>query len=143
MFQFILKAFDPTTTLGPCGTFPYGYVGEHVKPCIYIKLNKIWGWEPRPVQCNEEYQGYDYDYDCPDSLRKHLNSLAAKEAGEENIWIDCYGRSVELRDSSVHAWWSLHDGRLAGTRQTRRLLRAESPTTRLQERSPYHTFHTW
>ena len=97
--KFILQAFDPTI-LGPCGSFPYGYVGEHVKPCIYIKLNKIWGWEPRPVQCGS-YSDYDYDYDnyeCPPSLKKHLNSPAAKEAGEENIWIDCYGRSVELQD---------------------------------------------
>ena len=111
MLRFIPKAFDPTTTLGPCGTFPYGYVGEHVKPCIYIKLNKIWGWEPRPVQCGS-YSDYDYDYDnyeCPPSLKKHLNSPAAKEAGEENIWIDCYGRLVELQDSSLHGE-ALHVG---------------------------------
>jgi len=93
------KAFDPTTTLGPCGIFPYGYVGEHVQPCIYIKLNKIWGWEPRPVQCDQENYGYDYNYDCPESLRKHLNSPAAKEAGEENIWIDCYGRNAADKEA--------------------------------------------
>jgi len=94
------KAFDPTI-LGPCGSFPYGYVGEHVKPCIYIKLNKIWGWEPRPVQCGS-YSDYDYDYDnyeCPPSLKKHLNSPAAKEAGEENIWIDCYGRNAADKEA--------------------------------------------
>ena len=86
--KLILQAFDPTT-LGPCGSFPYGYVGEQVKPCIYIKLNKIWGWEPRPVQCG-------LNFECPPSLRRHLNSPAAKEAGEENIWIDCYGRLIEI-----------------------------------------------
>merc|ERR1712181_168172 len=32
---------------------------------------------------------------------------------------------------------------MAGTRPTRRLLRTDSPTTQLQEQSPYHTFHTW
>ena len=98
--QFFLgQAFDPKTTLGPCGSFPYGYVGEHVKPCIYIKLNKIWGWQPSPVQCDEYHRGsYDYDYECPPSLRRHLNSAAAMEAGEENIWIDCHGRSVWLQD---------------------------------------------
>ena len=91
MFRFLPEAFDPRTTLGPCGTFPYGYVGEQVKPCIYIKLNKIWGWRPRPTQC-ENYYPYN---DCPESLRNHLNSPAAKEAGEENVWIDCNGRSVK------------------------------------------------
>ena len=138
LIKFILQAFDPTTTLGPCGSFPYGYVGEHVKPCIYLKLNKIWGWEPSPIQCESHYQGFGYDsYGCPPSLRRHLNSQAAREAGEENIWIDCYGRSVEPQDESFR------DGYVAGTRPTRRLLRTESPTTQLQEQSPYHTFHTW
>jgi len=94
------KAFDPKTTLGPCGSFPYGYVGEHVKPCIYIKLNKIWGWQPSPVQCDEYYRGsYDYDYECPPSLRRHLNSAAAMEAGEENIWIDCQGRNAADKEA--------------------------------------------
>merc|ERR1719365_177653 len=94
------KAFDPKTTLGPCGSYPYGYVGEHVKPCIYIKLNKIWGWQPSPVQCDEYNRGsYDYDYECPPSLRRHLNSAAAMEAGEENIWINCHGRNAADKEA--------------------------------------------
>merc|ERR1711874_475359 len=31
-------------TLKECGRFPYGYVGEDVRPCIFVKLNAIWGW---------------------------------------------------------------------------------------------------
>ena len=89
-----LQKFD-LSTLGPCGSFPYGYVGARVKPCILIKLNKIWGWEPAPI----EYKENPYSYDnLPRGLRNHLNSASAKEAeaAEENknIWIDCAGRFV-------------------------------------------------
>jgi len=94
------QAFDPKTTLGPCGSFPYGYVGEHVKPCIYIKLNKIWGWQPRPVQCKSDWEEYgSWSPECPPNLRKHLKSAAAIEAGEENIWIDCNGRNAADKEA--------------------------------------------
>merc|ERR1712032_1782292 len=46
------QKFD-TSVLGSCGDFPYGYVGEEVKPCIFFKLNNIWGWDPKPVQCGD------------------------------------------------------------------------------------------
>ena len=84
-----------------------------VKPCIYLKMNNILGWKPEPVKCGdpdaiaEDELPYD---DCPFTLRKvfaidhfifwhlmtnltqHLASVAAKEAGDQNIWIDCNGR---------------------------------------------------
>jgi len=82
------------STLGPCGSFPYGYVGARVKPCILIKLNKIWGWQPAPIEYKEDPYSYN---NLPKSLRNHLNSASAKEAeaAEENknIWIDCAGRN--------------------------------------------------
>lgn len=33
---------------GGCNEFPYGFVAEggQVTPCIFIKFNKIWGWNP-------------------------------------------------------------------------------------------------
>ena len=74
----------------------YPHAIAKVRPCIYFKLNNIWGWEPRPVKCGDPYVG-DHDEDgplddCPDSLREHLGSQAAKAAGPDNIWIDCNGR---------------------------------------------------
>merc|ERR1719228_3294382 len=100
--------FDYRAVLGECGDYPYGYVGEHVKPCIFFKLNNIWGWEPKPVKCGGDGDYYDDDSDdgddgeedglpkdeCPPSLTKHLFSTEAKEAGKQNIWIDCNGRNV-------------------------------------------------
>ena len=43
--------------LGACGLYPYGYgylgedriVPKDTAPCFFIKLNKIWGWEPTPI----------------------------------------------------------------------------------------------
>merc|ERR1712203_976798 len=49
-----------TATLGECGEGQYGYVvnppeegkpANLVKPCIFIKLNTIWGWVPKPYDC--------------------------------------------------------------------------------------------
>merc|ERR1711936_545660 len=40
--------FD-TATLGPCENSPYGYVGDEVTPCVFLKFNKIWGWNPTPI----------------------------------------------------------------------------------------------
>ena len=40
--------------LGPCSEYPYiHFLHSHgpkgrqdVRPCLFLKLNKIWGWEP-------------------------------------------------------------------------------------------------
>ena len=66
-----------------------------VKPCIFFKLNNIWGWEPKPVQCGDPEKiaedGEKFDF-CPETLKKHMESPAAKEAKGDSIWIDCNGR---------------------------------------------------
>ena len=66
-----------------------------MKPCIFFKLNNIWGWKPRPVKCGDPHvladDGLPFD-ECPHSLVHHLQSDAAMEARGENIWIDCRGR---------------------------------------------------
>ena len=79
----------------------YPHIIAKVAPCIYFKLNNIWGWEPRPVKCGDPY-AWEIEYDedgpldeCSESLRKHLQSSAAKEAGPDNIWIDCNGRCLD------------------------------------------------
>lgn len=76
------------STLGDCAKFPYGYVAtgvDPVAPCIFVKLNAIWGWNPEPYDCetNEE---------CPETLREHLASKEAQDAGKDNVWVDCNGR---------------------------------------------------
>merc|ERR1712128_108871 len=42
-------------TLGECAEYPYGYVGKNdsaesfAAPCIFLKFNKIFNWEPTPI----------------------------------------------------------------------------------------------
>jgi len=90
--------FDPKSALGDaCGSFPFGYVATSknnntVKPCIFVKLNAIWGWVPEPYDCASEP-------DCPESLSKHLESGEAQAAGADNVWIDCKGRYAADRES--------------------------------------------
>ena len=40
--------FD-TASLGPCANHPYGFVGDNLSPCVFLKFNKIWGWTPTPI----------------------------------------------------------------------------------------------
>jgi len=92
------KAFD-RSLLGECENFPYGYVaeeGKDIAPCVFLKLNTIWGWKPEKTTCNmteeEKAEEKKLDKDCPATLMKHLLTEDAKQAGDENVWIDCNGR---------------------------------------------------
>jgi len=89
--------FD-TTSLGFCEHFPYGYVvaspEEQVTPCIFIKLNNIWGWTPKPITCTKTKEGNKdkYHKDCPKHIYDHVKSDVGIKAGHDNVWIDCQGR---------------------------------------------------
>ena len=71
--------------LGPCSQYPYieyGYSYDYIRPCIFLKLNKIWGWEPSPID------EYDFEWgNWPQSLQEHFNSLNYYE--RENVFVDC------------------------------------------------------
>jgi len=95
------EKFEYKTELGTCGAFPYGYVATdasaEVKPCIFFKLNNIWGWEPKPVNCGDPKELADdgeYFDECPSTLTNHIKSNDAKKAKGESIWIDCNGRNA-------------------------------------------------
>jgi len=69
--------------LGPC-TAEQGYSYNKSAPCIFIKLNRIYGWIP-------EY--YDDTNDLPDNmpadLVDHIKSLPVSE--RKQVWISCNG----------------------------------------------------
>jgi len=98
------QKFDPST-LGDCGTFPYGYVaageGGKVKPCIFIKLNNIWDWNPEKVECGKNEEGEDQD-ECPEKFKEFKD----KQTDQDNIWIDCHGRNAadqeQLKDGITY-----------------------------------------
>jgi len=71
--------------LSECGIYPYGY-GADLAPCIFIKLNKIWGWEPSPITYSDDLYG-----DVSEGLRAEVLETERK-GGTEYVWIDCDGR---------------------------------------------------
>merc|ERR1711892_530256 len=72
--------------LSECGIYPYGY-GADLAPCIFIKLNKIWGWEPEPITYSEDLMMMG---DVSQGLIAEV--LERERKGDEYIWIDCDGR---------------------------------------------------
>ena len=86
------KPFHPPGTLGDCGSHPYGYYngGNPIKPCIFLKLNKIWDWNPTPIT-EEDFQREDW----PEDLKKHFDSLEDKD----EIFVDCQGRNSADREA--------------------------------------------
>jgi len=61
-----VKQFEPCTTENK-----YGYAQG--KPCIFLKLNKIYNWEP---------QVYDAPIPTmPDDLQKAINDTSIQEVG--------------------------------------------------------------
>lgn len=73
-FQNKGKCQFDLSSLGECGTSPYGYMPEDetMKPCLFIKLNKIYNFDPKPVDASNlddpmfdsmttQLKVYDYD----------------------------------------------------------------------------------
>lgn len=61
------------TRLGPCSPQnSYGF--NNSQPCIFLKLNKIYGWEP---------QFYDNVNELPDDMPKELKDHIARKPVEE------------------------------------------------------------
>jgi len=70
--------FDPAL-LGPCGTPPYGF--DQGKPCVYLKLNKIYGLK------NENFKDGELPENMPATLKSHIGSQTDKD----QTWVECHG----------------------------------------------------
>ncbi|KAH8251392.1 hypothetical protein KR032_010473 [Drosophila birchii] len=57
----------------------YGYKAN--QPCIFLKLNKIFGWTPEIFDAPEK--------DMPDDLKNVINGTAPEERNQ--IWVSCNG----------------------------------------------------
>lgn len=73
-------AFD-VTNLGPCSAGGgYGY--NRSAPCIFVKLNRIYGWMP------DFYEDVDdLPAEMPEDLANHIRSIPAAE--RKQVWISC------------------------------------------------------
>ena len=78
--------FDLDQELGDCGTFPYGFVNgdQPIKPCIFLKFNKIWEWDPKPIDDTDFTENSNW----PSTFKDHFDSLP----DQNQIFVDCQGR---------------------------------------------------
>lgn len=112
--------FNLKSALGSCSEYPYGYTVEgaqmdgqsgynpggskFAEPCLFLKLNKIFDWQPKPITCKGELKD-----DCENKLKKftkmspHLKKKIIKEnkeGGDPNyVWVDCFGRYAADQES--------------------------------------------
>jgi len=91
----------PLSALGPCVQFPYGFLAtenwENRKtppaPCIFIKLNKIWGWDPKDLQpLSDDPRFNENEEDKTRFPRAVIDKYNANGAGNKDIIVNCEGR---------------------------------------------------
>ena len=86
--------FD-TATLGPCENSPYGFVGDVVTPCVFLKFNKIWGWNPTPIGEEDFAAAAEAGNPWPEDFKAHWDAQADKD----KIWVDCQGRNAADKEA--------------------------------------------
>ncbi|XP_047987641.1 sodium/potassium-transporting ATPase subunit beta-2-like [Leguminivora glycinivorella] len=62
-------------------------------PCIFLKLNKIYGWRP------EFYEPHELPADMPDDLQQHIRGLSSANNHTNMIWISCQGETPADREN--------------------------------------------
>ena len=64
--------FDKTL-LGDCAEYPYGYGKDNFKPCVFLKMNRIWNLEPKPITAESTIDQSVVDLDTDKFLGKIEN----------------------------------------------------------------------
>jgi len=74
---------------GPC-TSENNYGFRDGKPCILIKLNKIYKWKPEPYETEDEFPE-----DIPDTIRTAFKTNIENGKPELNkrVWLECDGEN--------------------------------------------------
>lgn len=79
-------SFD-INALGPCSQFPYGFVSpdgrSQVEPCILLKINRIFNWEPQPFEVAE--------LDDIEGMSENVKQKI--RANPNQIYVDCQGEN--------------------------------------------------
>ena len=74
--------------LGKCGEDPFGLAESSPKICVYLKLNRIWGWTPRPIDAADITKaGKSWQED----FVRHWQSQDDKNF----VWINCKTKNDE------------------------------------------------
>nr|XP_029709597.1 sodium/potassium-transporting ATPase subunit beta-1-like [Aedes albopictus] len=75
--------------MGPCSA-ENGYGYNKSTPCIFVKMNRIYGWVP------EYYEIDELPENMPADLVDHIKSLPEKE--RKQVWVSCNGISPADRE---------------------------------------------
>jgi len=93
------KNFNLETELGNCGKKPYGFVVDannpEVAPCIFVKLNKIWGWVPGPLNATDfkvDDENVEKGLYPEPKYPKHVRDHVEAQGFAKKVWVDCQGR---------------------------------------------------
>ena len=88
-------------TLGDCAKYPYGFldaVNKAIKPCIFLKLNKVIGWVPKPITLDGKNSET-----LPPAFKKHVEGQNDKN----QVFVDCQGKTgldKELVEDGITIW---------------------------------------
>jgi sodium/potassium-transporting ATPase subunit beta len=75
----------------------YGY--SEGRPCILIKLNKIFWWTPEPLRDLEQgdYMYSDYPLSIKEAFTKNINE--GKEDLNNRVWLECKGANAADKEN--------------------------------------------
>ena len=72
--------------LGECGVRQYGLTSGKI--CVYLKLNRIWGWKPLPIDADDIMSAGE---DWPEDFARHWESQDNKNF----VWMSCKPKKDE------------------------------------------------
>ncbi|KAF5306354.1 hypothetical protein FQR65_LT07378 [Abscondita terminalis] len=72
-----------TNDFGPCSPPNYSY--NTSSPCVFLKLNKIFDWEPEYIDYSE-----NLPKEMPDELVDRMR-IAATKNNAKRVWVSCQG----------------------------------------------------
>jgi sodium/potassium-transporting ATPase subunit beta len=76
-----MQAFNPCTK-----EKNFGY--EEGRPCIFLKLNKIYNWIPEYYNTSSDIQS-----SMPDRLKTHISNRAKLRLDTNVVWVSCEGEN--------------------------------------------------
>lgn len=68
----------------------YGY--NNSRPCVFLKLNKIYNWVPQYYD-----DPLDLPLDMPNELREHIKKVNPSKL--QQVWVSCNGTNAEDREN--------------------------------------------
>jgi len=107
--NLVTPVFD-TATLKSCAESPYGYmpVNGKVEPCLFLKLNKIYGWKPYGVNL-ADLDSPTYA-DMTDELKTKIRETEGTTGNATNVYMDCKGRYDADREALTLTYFPENQG---------------------------------